>query len=196
MIVTKDLSSTVHNLTAQQIRDIYSGKVSNWHTLGGPNENIQVVNRKQGSGTRVGFEKYVLGETNPPSRGIIIDTTSDLLAKMSQLKGAIGYVTTTYALTGARNNLFPVCINGFGATETNISRGAYQFWNFEHAYTQSFPLARPITRAFIQYICGSEFQTKDILSNGFLLPDQLTQNAIQTHEQPESSQNCSGDFGP
>jgi len=43
----------VTSLTKDQIKKIYSGEISNWNVLGGPNEEIYVVAREQGSGTRM-----------------------------------------------------------------------------------------------------------------------------------------------
>jgi phosphate transport system substrate-binding protein len=56
------------NLTKQQVRDIFSGKIKNWSAVGGPNKPIRVINRAEGSGTRDFFEKVVMkGETFSPS---------------------------------------------------------------------------------------------------------------------------------
>ena len=41
-------SVSVTNLTAQQVLDIYSGKITNWKELGGNNANIRVVQRQEG----------------------------------------------------------------------------------------------------------------------------------------------------
>src|SRR6516162_5723037 len=49
------------NLTTAQLKGIYSGQITNWKDVGGPDMNIFVVDQPAGYGTRVAFEQYVLG---------------------------------------------------------------------------------------------------------------------------------------
>src|SRR5258708_19595554 len=58
IIVNKDV--TVPNITTAQIKEIYSGKVTNWSQVGGPSLPIVVVSRPASSGTRATFQKYIL----------------------------------------------------------------------------------------------------------------------------------------
>ena len=53
VITHKD--SLVADLTAQQLTDIYTGKITNWKDLGGGDEAIVVLGREAGSGTRGAF---------------------------------------------------------------------------------------------------------------------------------------------
>lgn len=74
----------VSDLTVEQVRDIFSGKVTNWKDLGGDDQNIIVVSREEGSGTRGAFEEMVMGEDAliaatailQPSNGSIRTTVS------------------------------------------------------------------------------------------------------------------------
>lgn len=59
IIVNKDMTLT--NITTAQLKQIYSGQVKNWSTIGGPNLPIVVVSRPASSGTRATFQKYILG---------------------------------------------------------------------------------------------------------------------------------------
>ncbi|QHV01021.1 PstS family phosphate ABC transporter substrate-binding protein [Synechocystis sp. CACIAM 05] len=47
-------------LTSAQLRDIFTGKISNWSEVGGPNNTIQVINRPSESGTQQTFAAQVL----------------------------------------------------------------------------------------------------------------------------------------
>ncbi len=51
----------VSDLTVEQVRDIFSGKITNWKDLGGDDQNIIVVSREEGSGTRAAFERNGYG---------------------------------------------------------------------------------------------------------------------------------------
>ena len=52
------------NLTKDQVRDIYLGKITNWAEVGGPNLPIKVINRATNSGTRGAFKDIVLLDQN------------------------------------------------------------------------------------------------------------------------------------
>ncbi len=65
VIVHKD--NSVNNLSTEDIRSIFSGKIENWQDLGGRDEKIIPVTREEGSGTRGCFEDMIMGD------GIISD---------------------------------------------------------------------------------------------------------------------------
>ena len=53
-VVNKDAGVT--DLSQQELIDIFTGKVKNWSELGGADQEISVINRASGSGTRATFE--------------------------------------------------------------------------------------------------------------------------------------------
>ena len=57
-VVNKDAGVT--DLSQQDLIDIFTGKVKNWSELGGADQEISVINRASGSGTRATFEKWGL----------------------------------------------------------------------------------------------------------------------------------------
>lgn len=52
-------SNPVQNLSIEQIKAIYTGKIKNWKDVGGRNSPIAVVSREPGSGTRGAFEEII-----------------------------------------------------------------------------------------------------------------------------------------
>ena len=60
-IVNED--NPVTNLTQQQLKDIYAGKITNWKEVGGEDLRIQVINRDEASGTREAFRTIVMDGT-------------------------------------------------------------------------------------------------------------------------------------
>ena len=52
-------NNPVDNLSMQQLKDIYSGKITNWKDVGGANRPINVVQRNKGSGSQTALEKLI-----------------------------------------------------------------------------------------------------------------------------------------
>ncbi|MEG2985930.1 MAG: substrate-binding domain-containing protein, partial [Peptostreptococcaceae bacterium] len=49
----------LEDLTTEQIKDIFTGKITNWKEVGGADNPIAVISREDGSGTRAAFEEIV-----------------------------------------------------------------------------------------------------------------------------------------
>ena len=55
-------SNGVKALTMKQLKGIYTGKITNWKQLGGPDMKIVVISRDTNSGTYETFEKKVMSK--------------------------------------------------------------------------------------------------------------------------------------
>jgi len=67
----------VENLTTDQIRDIFNGKIKNWSEVGGNSANITIVSREAGSGTRSSFEE-IIGDVQLKSDALIQDSNGTI----------------------------------------------------------------------------------------------------------------------
>ncbi len=184
LVVSSDIHSTVENLTSDQIKGIYTGTYTNWSQLGGPNETITVINRPLASGTRATFKQYVLGGvTESAGQTLTQDTTGAVATALSTSQGAIGYVATGFVLQPQfATTIFPICIDGYGATAANINSGNYKFWSYEHAYTKG--AAQPAEQALINYVLSDTVQSSLVPSLGYLKVSDLTAAAQATHPTP------------
>jgi phosphate transport system substrate-binding protein len=181
LVVNSDLTGKVGNLTSSQIQQIYSGQVTNWSQIGGPSENITVINRPTSSGTRGTFDKYVLkGTKESAGTTLTQDTTGAVFQAVNSTPGAIGYVSTGFVTgSAAQGAPSPICIDGFKANATDIDAGNYQFWNIEHAYTKG--PASGNAKAFLQYAESSAVQNADLAALNFYQISKIPQSATSTH---------------
>ena len=154
-IVNKDVTAGgVKNLTKAQLTDIFTGKITNWKEVGGPDEDIVLVTRPESSGTRATFQKYALdGNEEASNASMETDDSGVLLTNVKDTKGAIGYVALSY-LTGDAG-VETVAIDGVEPTLENTYSGKYPVWTFEHMYTKGEP--NEVVSAFLDYITGDKY---------------------------------------
>ena len=113
-------SNPVKDLTVEQIKDIYTGKISNWKDVGGNDAGIVVVGREAGSGTRDGFES-VTGTKEQCKYRQELTSTGDVIAAAQGNPNAIGYAST--AAVG--KTVKTLTVGGIEPTEANVKNGSY-----------------------------------------------------------------------
>lgn len=99
-VVNED--NPVDNLTTKQIRDIYSGKITNWSEVGGNDMPITPFQRNEDAGSQALMKKLVMGDTElmAPPTGYVIESMMGLMEAVRSYDnspGAIGYSVYYYA---------------------------------------------------------------------------------------------------
>lgn len=94
LVVITHPSNPVDQISIEQLRDIYSGQITNWSELGGNDAPITVVNLQEGSGTRQVFKTRVFGDAasgSDISQSIVNDSIT-MAFLVNDDPNAIGYV--------------------------------------------------------------------------------------------------------
>lgn len=156
-IVNKDVTEAgVTDLTTDQLISIFTGEITNWKDLGGPDEEIVLVTRPSSSGTRATFEKYALnGNSEAENKSMETDDSGVLLKNVADTKGAIGYVALSYLVDN--DDVDTVSIDGVEPTLDNTYNGTYKVWTMEHMYTKGD--GTDVDQAFIKYIMSDDFSS-------------------------------------
>jgi phosphate transport system substrate-binding protein len=81
----------------QQLKDIFTGKLTNWKDVGGPDSKIIVYSRENSSGTYVFFKDHVLGGRDFSPRAQTMPGTASVVNAVSKEKFGIGYGGAAYA---------------------------------------------------------------------------------------------------
>lgn len=168
MIVSSDVTLT--NLTTQEIIDIFAtGKYTNWSQLRGPNLPIVPIVRAPTSGTRATFRRYVLGGRDELSSLLTISSSQDVVTKVAQTPGAIGYLAASVLNAQVR----AISINSSAASLENIEAGRYTFWSYEHMYTLNTlnQANGPLMDAFLNFMLTSQFQQQVTALHYFPISD-------------------------
>jgi phosphate transport system substrate-binding protein len=82
----------VKSLSKDQLRDLFTGKLSNWKDVGGADMPVVLVVPAPGSATRGVLEKQVLGGAAIAASAKVLRTSAAELAEVARDKAAIGYV--------------------------------------------------------------------------------------------------------
>lgn len=162
-VVSKEINTNVKSLTKAQLQDIFTGKVTNWKDVGGPDEAVVLITRPSTSGTRALFTKYALdGKEELSNKSMETDDSGTLVQTVSQTKGAIGYVALSYLMNN--NTVTPLAIDGVEPTLDNVYNGKYPVWGYEHMYTKGE--ATGAVKAFIDFIMSKDYSA-DIEKQGY-----------------------------
>ena len=162
-VVSKEIGTNVKSLTKAQLQDIFTGKVTNWKDVGGPDEAVVLITRPSTSGTRALFTKYALdGKEELSNKSMETDDSGTLVQTVSQTKGAIGYVALSYLMNN--NTVTPLAIDGVEPTLDNVYNGKYPVWGYEHMYTKGE--ATGAVKAFIDFIMSKDYSA-DIEKQGY-----------------------------
>ena len=84
----------VFNISLDQLKDIYKGKIKNWSELGGSAAEIEIVSRKKNSGTYCAFCK-IAGSVEETLSTVLVSNSS-VLAYIAENVNAIGYISRSY----------------------------------------------------------------------------------------------------
>ncbi|MFD0896468.1 phosphate ABC transporter substrate-binding protein PstS family protein [Loigolactobacillus binensis] len=151
----------VKNLSFAQLKAIFTGQVTNWREVGGPNLPIVIVNRSQGSGTRVTFEKWVLRGA-PAKQAQEQESTGMVRQIVATTPGAISYMAFSYV----DKTIATVNVAGVAPTVKNVTTNRWQIWSYEHMYTKGQP--KGLTKDFIAYIFSNKIQEKMLPKLGYI----------------------------
>lgn len=152
MVVNPD--NTVTNLTQDQLKQIYTGEITNWSEVGGPDRQIVVVGREAGSGTRGAFEE-LLGIEDECAYAQELDSTGGVATTVSSTEGAIGYLS----LDALDDTVKAVQVDGVDANEENIKSGDYALQRpFVMATKGAISEQSALVQAFFQFIYSEQGQ--------------------------------------
>ena len=155
-------SAGVKNLTKQQLSDIFTGKITNWKQVGGKNQNITVINRSKGSGTRGTFEGLILNGKKP-IQAQEQDSNGTVRKIVSSTPGTISYISFPYAND---ENIQKLSIDGIKPTNKNVETNRWHLWSYEHMYTKGKPNKN--VQKFIDYMLGSKVQNDLVPKLGYI----------------------------
>lgn len=152
----------VDSLTVSQIKDIFTGKITNWKEVGGKNMEIRPFQRDKNSGSQTAFLTFMGSDANilPPETHQVfgMDGLVDVVSDYQNHKNAIGYSFRYYIETMMNNpGVKMLALNGIEPTKENIQNKTYPFFDTFFAVTVKGRESEN-TKKFIEWILSEQGQ--------------------------------------
>ncbi|MFY9398319.1 MAG: PstS family phosphate ABC transporter substrate-binding protein [Desulfomonilia bacterium] len=154
-------SNNLQDLTIPQIRDIYTGAVSNWRELGGKDLKIVVLTRDTSSGTFEAFETLALDGEKVRPDALVTASNQVVNMTVAQTPGAIGYLGFGYVSEVVR----AVRIDGAAPGIQSIRSGRYPLSRPLYIYTRGMPAGE--AKRFLDFLLSEEGQ-RLVREQGFI----------------------------
>ena len=154
IVVVAHPSNPVKDITMEQVKQIFTGEVTNWKQLGGKDMEIVVVSREDGSGSRDAFQEIVGYESGQLIRNAIVASgNGNIKTTVATNKHAVGFISFEYV----DETISTFNINGVEPSADNVLNNSYDlarpflFVHTEEALTQQ-------GQQFIDFILSSDGQ--------------------------------------
>ncbi len=145
-----DLS--IAGLTLTQLKDIYTGNITNWNQVGGPNLTIEPASRSKDGGTVQFFQEDVLEGEDFTDNVTILGSTTAALRFVSSTPGAIYFASAPEVI--GQCTVAPVSVGESSGQLVTPYRLPYveptdcpdrrNLLNLNAFQSQSYPLLRPL----------------------------------------------------
>jgi phosphate transport system substrate-binding protein len=150
-------SNPIRELSIPQVRDIYTGKITNWKELGGADKKIILYSRENNSGTYVYFKEEVLLNADFDNRTQSLPGTAAVVNAISKDEQGIGYGGVAYGkgvreLSLKKDGKSPAC----KPTVEHIKDGTYPLGRYLYMYLKQKPTGE--LKRYVDWILGNDGQ--------------------------------------
>ena len=114
-------ASKVEDLTVDQLKQMFTGEITNWSEVGGDDGEIVLVGREAGSGTRDGFESIV-DVKDSCKYAQELTATGAVISAVEANPLAIGYAS----LSAIGDTVKAVTVGGVECSEETVKDGSYE----------------------------------------------------------------------
>lgn len=152
MAVLVHPSNPIKGLTKQQIKDIYTGKVSDWLQVGGNAGKITVISRDTSSGTFEAWGELALDKQKVRPDALMQASSQAVASTVARTPGAIGYA----GLAFVSNDVKSIEVNGVVASKETVLMKKYPYARPLFMYTNGAPSG--LVKDILDYILSDEGQ--------------------------------------
>jgi len=150
------------NLTLDQLKAIYMGKIRNWKEVGGPDAEIVVISRDTSSGTYEVWEEKVMKKERVYAGALLQASNGAIAQVVSKNKNALGYLGIGYV----DKNVKALTVNGIAGNEETTLNGTFPIARPLFMFTRGWPSGDALK--FINYVMNPQKGQKYVKEAGFV----------------------------
>jgi len=156
VVIVGGAGVTVRNLSAAQLVDIYSGRITNWSELGGKAAPIRAVGRENSDASRQALAKVI-----KPFKDVVfgpavktVNLDPQLIALLDRYPSSLGMLNRS-ALAACTTRVVHLALDGVDPTPENLEKGSYPAW-VELGLIHKPGGLTPAAKAFLDFIRSPE----------------------------------------
>jgi phosphate transport system substrate-binding protein len=151
------VTNPVKELTLDQLRDVYLGRITNWKALGGPDQAITLYGRENSSGTYVYFKDTILKGRDFAPRTQTLPGTAAVVNAVARDPHGIGYGGAAYA-KGVRDLALSFAPGkpAVAPTAATVADGTYPLSRHLYFYVRNKPAGD--VKAFVDWVVSADGQ--------------------------------------
>jgi len=164
LAVVVNPANPVGKLTVDQLSGIFTGRITNWKEVGGPNQKIVILSREVNSGTHVYFKEHILRNNDPNRKeefapsALLLSSSQAIADEVAQNSSAIGYYGMGYI--SSKQKQISVAQDEkstyVNPTLDNVLSGKYPISRPLFLYTNGQP--QGLIKKFVDYVLSKEGQ--------------------------------------
>ena len=155
-------SNPVNNLTKEQIKGIFTGAITNWNAVGGPNAPILIHSRETGSGTLTTLEDLLLDKEKVADRATPYASATLLKNAVAKDPNGIGFDSIGFVDSTVK----AISVNNIRPSAGTVNNGTYPASRSLYVFTKGAP--GQAEAMIIDYLRSLECQSSIVTKEGYV----------------------------
>jgi phosphate transport system substrate-binding protein len=155
-------SNPMTDISIEQLRDIYTGKIKNFKDVGGPDLQIVVNSRDTSSGTYETWEEKVMAKEKVAPRASVMASNGAIVQAVSNNKYGIGYIGIGYVNSSVK----ALTVNGIQGSEETTLNGTFPISRALYMFTNGWPTGD--TLKFINFVLNPKKGQNHVAESGYV----------------------------
>ncbi|MDR2503956.1 MAG: phosphate ABC transporter substrate-binding protein [Deltaproteobacteria bacterium] len=152
----------VRELSLEQLRGIYAGKIVNWKDVGGRDEKIVVISRDSSSGTFETWAEMIMKGDRVAPAALMQASNGGVVQTVANNRRAIGYIGFGYL----NPSLKKIKVEGMEATAQNALSKAWPIARELYIFTNGEPAGA--VKRLVDYLLDARKGQKAVAETGFI----------------------------
>ena len=155
-------SNGVAQLSIEQLRDIYAGKIANWREVGGPDKKIAVISRDTSSGTYETWDEKIMNKVKVAPSALLQASNGAVVQAVAKNPNAIGYIGFGYIDKSVKG----LNIGDLKATPESALSGQWPIARELYLFVNGEP--KGVIKKLVDYLLDPHKGQKAVLEVGFI----------------------------